>query len=319
MRSAILATCLAVLLVLALGAVPATATHVQCGDTITQDTILDSDVVCVGESYGVTGVTIAADGVTLDLGGHVIDAANSYEDPDSNGIATDGPRTGLTIRNGRVSGFSSGVRMSASNSVVERLRLENGSAGVLLDGDDDLVRRTRIFNTGEFGLLVHGVRATAARNVVTGPLTCLGVSGDDVRALRNVLSGCYEAGGVAGYSGAIVTGNRVTRSAYGFSAFGDGAVIAHNDFSGNDGFGLSVADPHAIVDKNVANENVLENYEGRQGTGIEIHVAGALVKRNRANRNGDLGINAVPGTIDGGGNRAHHNGHPAQCVGGSCR
>jgi hypothetical protein len=34
--------------------------------------------------------------------------------------------------------------------------------------------------------------------------------------------------------------------------------------------------------------------------------------------NGDLGIEAVLGVIDGGGNRAHANGNPLQCVGVIC-
>jgi hypothetical protein len=35
---------------------------------------------------------------------------------------------------------------------------------------------------------------------------------------------------------------------------------------------------------------------------------------NTANRNHDLGIEAVPGVIDGGGNKASGNGNPAQCL-----
>jgi hypothetical protein len=35
-------------------------------------------------------------------------------------------------------------------------------------------------------------------------------------------------------------------------------------------------------------------------------------------RNTDLGIEAVPGVIDGGGNIAHHNGDPRQCINISC-
>jgi hypothetical protein len=37
------------------------------------------------------------------------------------------------------------------------------------------------------------------------------------------------------------------------------------------------------------------------------------VTENRANFNGDLGIEAVPGVIDGGGNTATGNGNPAEC------
>jgi hypothetical protein len=36
--------------------------------------------------------------------------------------------------------------------------------------------------------------------------------------------------------------------------------------------------------------------------------------RNRAFRNHDLGIEAVPGVTDGGGNKAAGNGNPLQCT-----
>jgi hypothetical protein len=57
----------ALLGLVALGAAPAAASHVACGDTLTVDTRLDSDLACPGD-----GLVIAADGVTLDLGGHTI-------------------------------------------------------------------------------------------------------------------------------------------------------------------------------------------------------------------------------------------------------
>ena len=47
----------------------ALANHVQCGDVISQDTTLDSDLIdCPGD-----GLVIGADGITLDLGGHTVD------------------------------------------------------------------------------------------------------------------------------------------------------------------------------------------------------------------------------------------------------
>ena len=62
--------CVAVALVLPSSA---SATHVQCGDVITQDTTLDSDLVdCPGDE-----VVIGANEVTLDLGGHLVHAADA--------------------------------------------------------------------------------------------------------------------------------------------------------------------------------------------------------------------------------------------------
>ena len=50
---------------LALSAGQAVASHVQCGDVITQDTTLDSDLIdCPGD-----GLVIVADNITLDLNG----------------------------------------------------------------------------------------------------------------------------------------------------------------------------------------------------------------------------------------------------------
>jgi parallel beta-helix repeat protein len=63
------------------------------------------------------------------------------------------------------------------------------------------------------------------------------------------------------------------------------------------------------VRRNVASENLDD--------GIEVANAGTIA-RNRANENGDLGIEAVAGVTDGGGNRASGNGNAAQCTGVVC-
>src|SRR4029450_12122301 len=52
-----------------LGAGSALASHVRCGDTITSDTTLDSNLVNCPNN----GIVIGADNVTLDLNGHTID------------------------------------------------------------------------------------------------------------------------------------------------------------------------------------------------------------------------------------------------------
>jgi hypothetical protein len=43
------------------------------------------------------------------------------------------------------------------------------------------------------------------------------------------------------------------------------------------------------------------------------------IRKNTANRNGDLGIEAYDGAIDGGDNKAHGNGNPLQCLNVVCR
>ena len=58
--------------------------------------------------------------------------------------------------------------------------------------------------------------------------------------------------------------------------------------------------------------------DGNGEDGIKVDTTGTTLSRNSANRNHDLGIEAVPGVIDGGGNHAFGNGNPAQCVNIAC-
>jgi predicted transcriptional regulator len=57
---------------------------------------------------------------------------------------------------------------------------------------------------------------------------------------------------------------------------------------------------------------------GAGDDGLDVDNAATTVTRNLAVHNGDLGIEAVPGVTDGGGNKANANGNPAQCTNVSC-
>jgi hypothetical protein len=57
---------------------------------------------------------------------------------------------------------------------------------------------------------------------------------------------------------------------------------------------------------------------GAGDDGIDVQTASTTLRRNIANNNGDLGIEAVPGVEDGGGNHAHNNNNPQQCPNVNC-
>jgi parallel beta-helix repeat protein len=76
------------------------------------------------------------------------------------------------------------------------------------------------------------------------------------------------------------------------------------------------ADPENPVPTGTTLRGNLVSHAGHDG--IRTDSAAAILTRNAAYFNHDLGIEAVPGVTDGGGNRARHNGNPAQCVGVSC-
>src|SRR4051794_40004914 len=69
---------------------------VQCGDVITQDTKLDSDLTnCPGD-----GIVIGADDIELDLNGHTIDGVQTRgcEEPfaEANGVSNPDVHDGVT-------------------------------------------------------------------------------------------------------------------------------------------------------------------------------------------------------------------------------
>jgi Right handed beta helix region len=65
---------------------------------------------------------------------------------------------------------------------------------------------------------------------------------------------------------------------------------------------------------------ISRNYVVGSGrAGIGVGNPSTKLTKNRAVRNGGLGIEAVEGVIDGGGNRASGNGDPRQCVNVKCR
>jgi hypothetical protein len=66
-----------------------------------------------------------------------------------------------------------------------------------------------------------------------------------------------------------------------------------------------------VVEGNVATHALYD--------GIRVDAPGTLIRRNVANDNGDFGIEAVEGVIDGGGNRASGNGNPLQCLNVFCK
>ena len=236
---------------LAVVAAPASANHVACGDTITQDTTLDSDLTCPGN-----GLVVGANGVTLDLGGHAISGSGAAF---STGITArqDVTLEDVTIRRGTIRGFDTGVLVEGGGGVAVRgLSITGNVTGIVIDISFNVVVRHNVIadNSGS-GLLALD------SNTVR-------VAGND--ALRNAGDGIHFGG-------------EVTSS-----------VAEGNVASGNGDDGIEVAE---FVAGEVPN----------------------TLARNLATFNGDLGIEAVAGTIDGGGNRAFGNGNPLQCLNITCK
>jgi parallel beta-helix repeat protein len=250
---ALLALLATTLMVLVLGAAQAFATHVSCGDTITQDTALDNDLIdCPGN-----GIVIGANDITLDLNGHTI-AGNGTTSKEANlppwslvaGVLFGGSDASVT--NGTIRGFRVGVLSGSFHSRIQDDRLVDNVEGIRVSepGDTMTVSGNLITETASFGIFV-----------------------DD--------SSFNE-----------IYGNRVLRA----------------------DTGILVADGSA--DNRLASNRVRRNVDD----GIRVEEPyNTTLTGNRADFNGDFGIEAALGNIDGGGNRAKHNGNPLQCLNVVCR
>ena len=151
--SVLAASFVAFLLTLALLPGDASARHLQCGERVTEDVRLDSDLRdCPG-----VGLAIDADGVTIDLAGHTIDGTGRGTGI-VNGYGGDGNR-GALVRNGTVTGFKVGVRGGGRGFELRRLKVtRNATGGVVLRGSQCAVVRSTITDNG-YG---HGISVLSA-------------------------------------------------------------------------------------------------------------------------------------------------------------
>jgi Right handed beta helix region len=286
---------------LSISVATAAAVTVACGDTLTEDTVVDNDIVCA-ESDAV-GVVIGADDITVRFGNHSISGAGAVG-LGSIGITDDGvPHTGVTIRDATIGGFDTGIYLQASNSRVMGLTYIAADTGLFLVGDDNFVHTNTMRSPGTVGLDVEGDRNYLWGNRVTGlPDDGIYVSGDDPLVVRNRVSGCTFTGiTVTNYTTfAKIALNIITSCDTGIwmSGSGVGAHLQSSDVSGNCD-GLFVFDPTAQVLRNNAHENDCD--------GIAVGLAGTYLRDNRADDNGQIGIDAVEGATDGGGNTASGN------------
>jgi parallel beta-helix repeat protein len=261
-----------VLAALALGPADARADHVDCGQRITRDVRLDADLLnCRGN-----GLTVAADGITIDLGGHTVDGVGRGVGV-FNGQWGDGHRD-VTIRNGTVRGFKVGVRSGARETRVYGLAvMRNAAGGIALRSRECRVERSIVTDNG-YG---HGIFVG-------------GVSGCHV--IGNRVSGHLGAGIEASRSRAhVIERNRVwdNRQAGILLAGTAGVRVARNAVNSNDGPGIW------LFDGATANQ-VLDNTLAANVRGIQVTLDGAgnLIDGNTVSGSVESGIR-LAGTAAG--------------------
>jgi large repetitive protein len=371
------------------------AVHASCGQTITADTTLDSDLTkCTGPA-----IRIGADDITLDLNGHSITGKGKGV-----GVNNTAGYDGVTIEEGSIHDFMESVALvGAGDNHLRGLSLsDNRHVGIYVQGSSAIqieqvsvvdIRFSGIFVWRSHDIRVEGssssgngagVVALASDHLAIEANAFQGNSGEGI-ALQESSEG-HVAGNTVSHNGGAgifldgantnqVSSNFASQNGDGIGVIGNANTITDNqvaDISGckqGCGYGISVEAgagnliaqndvrrtlrdgiridaffPELPTVDNVVRDNVVRDATvdglsiGTDGPGtvsgtlIERNVAtgsgddgfdirrpAATLTANTANDNFDLGIEAVPGVVDGGGNRAIGNGNPLQCTNVFCK
>lgn len=321
----------------------------RCGAVIGRSTTLYADLTgCPGD-----GLVVAADGVTLNLNGHLVAGLGT---PGTVGIKVVGRRT-VRVAGGRVQGFSVGVLLAqtARSRVADVTALHNTDVGIVLVGAADNTIADSYTAGGDVGVYLgpdsvrNVVRASTATGNVQG-ITLDRADGNDILGNRlsgngdnliigaarnhirgNVVTDAVGCGDECGYGISLEAGRdntvennqvfRSVRDAIRVAAFDpeqptSGNVVRGNVVraAGGDGIAVATTGDGVVIDTIVTGNLAVAS----AGDGIHVAAATTRVTANVATGNGGYGINAVPGTRDGGRNVAFANRGPTQCVTISC-
>lgn len=306
--------CIGGLGLLALGTPVALAATVTCGTTISTNTVLTADLTgCTG-----AGIIIGADGITLDLKGHTVSGTGAAA---SNGILV-AFHHDVVITNGTVSGFSNGVVADTSSQVtVSKITAIDNIRGINFSNtSSSLIAQSVASDSGLDGIRLDGygtsgnrvTQSTASGNV--WGITISNAAHDNL-VDRNIVTG--NRFGVPLFSG--TTSNTILRNSitgnvyYGiYIATSSATMVTQNSVQANGTDGVE-------VDSTATDTTLLQNDASYNGAdGILINSSSTTVTKNAATYNSALGIDAISGVTDGGGNVAYGNGDSAQCVGVSC-
>jgi parallel beta-helix repeat protein len=189
---------------------------------------------------------------------------------------------------------------SAHNLIKGNLFKQNGDEAILMEGGEGFqVRRNRFVRNGGGITLGPGSENVITRNKVSRGRDGIRIEkGHGNLVAHNTVIGARRAGIRLGIRHPFLGG-------------------AHNVVRGNlvrdtrvDGFVVVRKERRSLLKGNVA--------KGAGDDGFDVESRSTTLTENRAVRNADLGIEAVQGVNDGGGNIARHNGDPRQCTNIAC-
>lgn len=255
-------------------------------------------------SSTITGITINADNVTIDLMGYTMSGGTG------NGISMDG-RSNVEISNGTVRGFTeNGIYEGNADGVGHRVirvrAVANGSSGIYLRSRANLVQNCTATGNGGSGIHLSHVSEvshnTVYDNDTYGIYTQAACSVSYNTVYDNQNTGIYV------YVGSVVSYNSTTENgSYGIYAY-SGSTVSHNTAYNNGSDGIYVY--RSVVTDNTADSNggngifahtgsMAINNIADYNSGIGIIVGSGTAKNNTARGNQQHGIQIAEGLADG--------------------
>lgn len=281
----------ALVLVMSIGLVDtASAAHVTCGQTITQDTTLDSDVgPCTGDGVVVGASGISTNPITLNLNGRSIRGGLQAN---TAGVRIEG-KTYVEVKGpGTATQFAAGVALRAGSQQVTISGVTvNANVGSLLSDFGDGVLIEDSSNNTVAGSTISG-------NGPYGGVTLLGDSD-------------FNKVGVAGQGNTIKDNNVPSGTSnqddgvrfepkYDVGTYPNNNTVEANTIKGNGLDGVAIfANPVGVVantantiKSNIIDGNGLHTYSHRKGDGVHVFTRanGNTITTNKVTGNAASGI-----------------------------
>ena len=187
----------------------------------------------------------------------------------------------------------------STDNLIKGNRLSGNAPAILVEANRNEMRENRVSRGG--GILVGpGNRNVIARNHVSRAQESISATGRENLVARNVVVDARGRGISLGVD-----------FADGPDFGGVDNIVRRNEVRGSGGDAFLVNHKGSyVLKRNVAT--------GAKDDGFDVESRSTRLAKNRATRNAALGIKAVKGVIDGGGNRASGNGDRRQCVHVTC-
>jgi hypothetical protein len=279
-----------------LGQSAAGAADVGCGTTVTADVTLGADLTCSGP-----GLIVDADHVTVNLNRHRITGART-----SDGVTSAGHH-GVTIRNGTITGFGTGVRFTAqSDTRIVKVTVSHNQTGVFsMLGTGIVVTGSQVAGNG-LGIGAGGGAGMAVeKTTVTANGAGLVFAGSsNGNTVRQNLISANETGVTFSESDhSVVDGNRIVDNGTGVSVYlGGGHSFTANTITGSAGAGVLVtgvgSPENALVGNTLSGNRV--GVQLGDATGLVV-APRTTIRGNEFRSNGAAGLLllATLGTVDG--------------------